>query len=175
MDKIQILGSPSVFFTLSAADLQWPDLHNHMPEEILVPPGDDQAARRQRRLALNNNPHIAAAYLDQRLQLFMKHFLIPLLGVAHFWYRYEWQERGSGHVHGFLWLKDAPNVDEIDFGVLKTPDVPVPPEQDEKIHTFTSFWSHNMFLRGSSHLIQAGSPNQSLGIMLYQNLILLCE
>ncbi|KAF9489761.1 hypothetical protein BDN71DRAFT_1511858 [Pleurotus eryngii] len=86
MGKIQVLGSLSVFFTLSAADLQWPDLHKHMPEEIPVPAGDDQAGRRQHRLALNNNPHIAAAYLDKRLQLFMKNFLIPFLGVAHFWY-----------------------------------------------------------------------------------------
>lgn len=140
MDKIQVLGSPSIFFTLSAADLQWPDLHKHMPEEIPVPAGDDRAGRRQHTLALNNNPHIAAAYLDKRLQLFMKHFLIPLLGVAHFWYRYEWQEGGSGHIHGFLWLKDAPNADEIDWDVLKMPDTVIPPEQEEKMCNFTTFW-----------------------------------
>ena len=31
------------------------------------------------------------------------------------WYRYEWQHRGSGHVHGFLWLKDGPNLQEMDL------------------------------------------------------------
>jgi hypothetical protein len=31
MDMIRKKGSPDVFFTLSAADLQWPDLHQHMP------------------------------------------------------------------------------------------------------------------------------------------------
>ncbi|KAF9501698.1 hypothetical protein BDN71DRAFT_1438317 [Pleurotus eryngii] len=69
----------------------------------------------------------------------MKHFLIPLLGVQHFWYRYEWQERGSGHVHGFLWLKDAPNVDEIDWKVLAGGDTPIPREQEDRIKAFTTY------------------------------------
>jgi hypothetical protein len=29
--QIRDLGCPSVFFTCSAADIQWPDLHRHMP------------------------------------------------------------------------------------------------------------------------------------------------
>jgi hypothetical protein len=28
-------GSPHVFFTASSADIQWPDLHQHMPSHIL--------------------------------------------------------------------------------------------------------------------------------------------
>jgi ATP-dependent DNA helicase PIF1 len=107
MDMTRDLNSPHLFFTLSAADLQWSDLHKHMPTN------DPKEQFRRRKSALNSNPHIAAAYFDKRVQLFVKHFLTPLLGVVHFWYRYEWQERGSGHVHGFLWLKDAPTVDEI--------------------------------------------------------------
>lgn len=78
LDAIQVMGCPSAFITLSAADLQWTDLHGHMPSEIPVPPGDDRAARQQRRLALNRNPHIAATYLDKRAQLFFKHVLGPI-------------------------------------------------------------------------------------------------
>lgn len=29
------------------------------------------------------------------------------------WYRFEWHNRGSGHVHGFLWLKDTPSISQI--------------------------------------------------------------
>lgn len=140
-DMIRVLGSPHVFFTLSAADLQWPDLHKHMPPECEVPAGDDQAARRQRRLALINNPHLAAAYLDLRAQLFLKHVLCPLLGVKHFWFRYEWQERGSGHIHGFLWLKDAPNPDDINWDLLKENDnQPIGEEQETKMKEFVTYW-----------------------------------
>jgi hypothetical protein len=99
-----------------------------------------QIARQRRHIALNKNPHIAAAYLDQRLQVYFNHFLVPLLGVEHFWYRYEWQERGSGHIHGFLWLKDAPNPDDINFDLLKKPDVLIPDEQQEKMRLFTDYW-----------------------------------
>ena len=67
---------------------------------------------------MNNNPHIAAAYLHERVQIFMSHVIHLLLGAIDFWCRYEWQEHGSGHVHGFLWLKDAPNPDDIDWSTL---------------------------------------------------------
>jgi hypothetical protein len=32
MDFIHEKGTPDMFWTLSAADLQWPDLHRHMPQ-----------------------------------------------------------------------------------------------------------------------------------------------
>jgi ATP-dependent DNA helicase PIF1 len=140
MDMIRTRTLPHAFFTLSAADLQWPDLHRHMPKTVEEPTNDARLARQRRRIALNKNPHIAAAYLDQRLQVFFKHFLVPLLGVEQFWYRYEWQERGSGHIHGFLWLRDAPDQDEIDFDLLKNPDAIIPDEQEEKMKSFTDYW-----------------------------------
>lgn len=141
-DMIRLIGSPHVFFTLSAADLQWPDLHRHMPTEINVPEGDLAKAQRQRRLALNNNPHLAAQYLDHRVQLFLKHFLSPLLGVKDFWYRYEWQDRGSGHVHGFFWLKDAPSTDGINWNLLKDDDTEIPADQRARMDDFIKYWDN---------------------------------
>ena len=35
--------------------------------------------------------------------------------VIYFWCRYEWQHRGSPHVHGFIWIEGAPNMDNIDW------------------------------------------------------------
>ncbi len=141
MDAINILGSPHAFITLSAADFQWPGLHRHMPKECDVPDGDEKAEKRQRRKALNSNPHIAATYLDKRVQLFMKHVIGPLLGVKHYWYRYEWQERGSGHIHGFLWLKDAPNPDDIDWDHIKKPDAIISDDQQVKVDKFITYWN----------------------------------
>ncbi|KAJ3525773.1 hypothetical protein NMY22_g10434 [Coprinellus aureogranulatus] len=136
VDVMKVKGSPHIFFTLSAADLQWPDLHQHMPNS-----GDGGPSTRQkRREALNTNPHIAAAYLDARIEAYMEHFLKPLLGVEDFWYRYEWQARGSGHIHGFLWLKDAPNPDDIDWNTLKKPDAIIPEDQQEKMDQFLGYW-----------------------------------
>ena len=141
---IRVRGSPSFFFTLSAADLQWPDLHKHMPSELSAEnaPTQDNTGkreRRQRRLALERNPHIAASYLDQRVQIFMKHYMPTVFPMEHFWYRYEWQERGSGHIHGFVWLKDAPNPDDINWDLLKNNDR-IPDEQLTKMESFRDYW-----------------------------------
>lgn len=148
-DALQIQGCPAVFWTLSAADLQWPDLHRHMPQEIDVPPDDERAARRQRRLALNRNPHLAAEYLDLRVQLFLKEVMAPLFGVKHFWYRYEWQDRGSGHVHGFFWLNNAPDMDKIDWDLLKDPNAIISDDQTARMLEFTTFFDR---------LIKASNP-----------------
>ncbi|KAL5615052.1 hypothetical protein BROUX41_005116 [Berkeleyomyces rouxiae] len=46
-----------------------------------------------------------------RFTLFMKHVIKKCPGYDDYWNRYEWQGRRSSHCHGFLWIRDAPNVD----------------------------------------------------------------
>ena len=36
-----------------------------------------------------------------------------LLGATDYWLRFEWQHRGSPHVHGLAWLKGAPDVERV--------------------------------------------------------------
>jgi len=113
------------------------------------PTHDPGLACQRRCLALNNNPHIAAAYLDQRLQVYFKYFMVPLLGIHQFWYWFEWQERGSRHIHGFLWLQDTPEADEIEWDLLKKPEAIIPDEQTIKMGHFIEYWNH---------IITASSP-----------------
>ena len=42
----------------------------------------------------------------------MKDFYEEVLGVKDFWLRFEWQHRGSPDVHGLVWLKDAPSIEQ---------------------------------------------------------------
>ena len=35
--------------------------------------------------------------------------------IKEFWLRYECQSRGSPHIHGVLWHKDAPDMNEENF------------------------------------------------------------
>lgn len=86
LDMIRVTGIPHLFFTFSAADLQWPDLHQHMPLEMNRPPEDERARKHQWWLALEQNPHIAATYLDKHFQILFKYVLAPTLGIKHFWY-----------------------------------------------------------------------------------------
>ena len=96
------LNAPHLFITASAADLQWFDLHAQMPG---FERHSERTEHEQYRAASDNlthNPHIAAKYLTCRFELFLKHVICKVFKVRDHWYRYEWQARGSGHVHSFL-------------------------------------------------------------------------
>jgi len=53
--------SPNVFFTVSSADIQWLDMHQHMPEYDINEPENAQSYK-QHMENLNNNPAIASYY-----------------------------------------------------------------------------------------------------------------
>ena len=120
MAMVNQLGCGHIFFTLSAADTHWPDLHRIIEEARAVwsggPPLDvgtlePEAAHRRRVDNLTNFPHICAAFLYYRVCLFLDIIKnIPVLKVVDYWCRYEWQFRGSGHLHGILWLENGPEI-----------------------------------------------------------------
>ncbi|XP_012146256.2 uncharacterized protein LOC105663231 [Megachile rotundata] len=103
------LGLPTIFFTLSAADYHWPDLFS------LLAPGTDPASlsERQRRDLMHENPLLVAYFFQRSCDVFIKKVLRPVFKVADYWSRFQWQWRGSPHIHGLLWLKDAPSIDEM--------------------------------------------------------------
>jgi hypothetical protein len=111
-DLIQQIVSPTIFFTLSATDMQWPDLHKLMPGTF---PADPAQARKWRRQNVIDNPHIVASYMHLRQTMFREEIFLKFHKATNYWCRYEWQHRGSPFVHGFLWLKDAPNMDTLNW------------------------------------------------------------
>jgi ATP-dependent DNA helicase PIF1 len=91
-----------LFITLSCADMQWDDLHRHMPryEEYLT--GNNETRRKIVWENVQNNPHIVAHYLEIRFRIFLKTVLKQHFNVEDHWYRFERQMRGSSHIHGML-------------------------------------------------------------------------
>ena len=55
------------------------------------------------------NPAIADWFFFYRVQKFIE---VGVLGATDYWIGFEWQHRGSPHVHG-LGLPNAPNVKEL--------------------------------------------------------------
>jgi hypothetical protein len=100
-DMIEQIGPPTLFYTLSMADLSWPDLHRLMPDDPFrdgLLPGESYRIRCRN---LANNPHIVASYLSvkhQHLRETVSQHLSSASPAAlvDFWYRVEWQARGSG-------------------------------------------------------------------------------
>jgi ATP-dependent DNA helicase PIF1 len=62
---------------------------------------------------MENNPAIVAWFFDRRVDIFMKTFMKKFFPVKDFWFRYEWQHRGSPHIHGLMWFEGAPDCSNI--------------------------------------------------------------
>ncbi|KAL7290849.1 hypothetical protein TKK_0015583 [Trichogramma kaykai] len=110
-NMVDQIGKPTIFFTLSAADYHWPDLYR-----LLAPSTDySDLQSEQKRKLMHDNPLIVGYFSKERVELFMSKVLIPVFRVKDYWYRFEWQNRGSPHVHGLLYLQDEPEfiVDDM--------------------------------------------------------------
>ena len=100
-DMLDQIGTPTFFYTLSMADMSWPDLHCLMPEDPFRPGLTVSQSYEIRARNVANNPHIVASYLSTRHQ-HLRETVLQHLGIndnctiEDFWYRIEWQLRGSG-------------------------------------------------------------------------------
>ena len=103
---VYTLGLPTVFFTHSAADLQWPEL------ACLICPNDPDSSS-SRLKALNDNPAMDDWFFYHCINKFVEVFYKGVLGAIDYWMRFKWQHRGSPHVHGVAWLEGAPNVETV--------------------------------------------------------------
>lgn len=112
------LGTPTVFFTLSAADYHWPDLFRilrpRMDRDLQARFDSDTLSLNDRATIMHDNPATVAWFFETRCDVFLAEFMKKVFKIADYWYRFEWQHRGSPHIHGIMWLQDAPNVDDID-------------------------------------------------------------
>lgn len=63
---------------------------------------------------MHENPLITAWFFQKRVKAFLTGVVKQCFEVEDFWYRFEWQWRGSPHVHGVLWLKNGPKFENLD-------------------------------------------------------------
>ena len=110
----QIDSQGLIFFTFSAADLHWPKLHNLMPSSGNHAEGETVARRNHQNII--DNPHIAVWFFSKWFEIFFNDVLKPQWDLEYWWYRFEWQHRGSIHVHeiGKKW-----NAPEINWSQMK--------------------------------------------------------
>ena len=116
---IRQLGTPTWFFTLSAADMKWPDRQygaSYNDEDVKALSFEEKSNW------LRRNPVTAARHFQYRLSCFFQDVLRskakPLGEIVDYAIRVEFQSRGSPHAHCVLWVKDAPK-----YGVDSNEDV----------------------------------------------------
>ena len=113
------LVTPTWVFTLSAADLKWPDIFQIIARQYGVIYIDDEVAG----LSFNGksnwlkcNPVTAARHFQHRpnalFQGFLRSTAKPLGEIADYAIRIEFQARGSPHAHCVILVKDAPKHTE---------------------------------------------------------------
>ena len=139
---VRQLGMPTWFLTLSAADMQWPEVIQsiaHQYGKVLT--FDDVKAMpwEEKCKWLRSNPVTASRQFKHRLDQFFKEFIggkaHPIGELQDYMIRIEFQARGSPHAHTILWIKDTPKLDvntdeEVISFIDKYQTCVIPDEED---------------------------------------------
>lgn len=116
LDIIKNLGPPHYFVTLSCNDLNWIDMKKALLIADGNPDKDPNSINQQdaQRL-IELYPAVVSRHFSFRVSKFMeflKHNEEIFGGkLEHFWWRVEFQNRGSPHVHLVVWIEDHPEFD----------------------------------------------------------------
>ena len=112
---IRQLGPASLFCSFSSAETQW--IHLRILAKLV---GDKEYSDtelqnltwEEKSRLIQSDPVTCARHFDYQFNHFLKHFLMsgatPLGKIADWFYRVEYQQRGSPHIHMLIWLEDAP-------------------------------------------------------------------
>ena len=119
MAMVRQLSIPTIFFSLSAADTKWTNLLISLAKllhNVTYTKSDIENMTWEEKCTLiSSHPAACARYFHNRVQKFFKYVLhsphSPFGHLEDFFYRIEFQHRGSPHVHGLLWIKGAPKFD----------------------------------------------------------------
>ena len=123
---IRQLGKPTWFCSFSAAETRWIHLikilgrlidNKHYTDDEVK-----QMTWQKKSELIQKDPVTCARNFEHMVQQFIHNFIKsschPIGEVADFFYRVEFQQRGSPHIHGLFWIKNAP-----EYGKDKDEDI----------------------------------------------------
>ena len=153
LGMIRQLGIPTWFLTLSAADMQWPDVIQTIARQYGTKITDEDVKTmsfEEKSKWLRQNPVTTARHFQYRLntffQVFLKSTAHPVGELIDYAIRIEFQARGSPHAHTILWIKDAPKLNvNSDKDVCSFIDKYVKcsiPEEEELAQVVTKVQKH---------------------------------
>ena len=115
---IRQLGPATFFASFSAAETRWKhvlkilgnvvDGVDYSDEDV------DNLTWVEKCRLIQSDPATCARHFDRQVQLlfrFLKDGVEPLGPLVDYFYRVEFQQRGSPHIHCLLWIKDSPKLD----------------------------------------------------------------
>ena len=134
------LGNPTWFCSFSAAETRWIHLIKILGRLVDYKDYTDDEIKgmtwQKKSELVQKDPVTCARNFEHMVQLFI-HNLIkssnhPIGEVVDFFYRVEFQQRGSPHIHGLFWIKNAPEYGkDSDDDIAKFVDVSCQAGSDE--------------------------------------------
>ena len=117
---IRQLSLPTWFMSLSAADTRWTDLLRMLAklnDGIEYSEKELDAMTWQEKTKLvQKDPVTCSRYFEHRVQEFLntvrKSDCEPIGKVKDYFYRVEFQQRGSPHIHMLVWIENTPTLDK---------------------------------------------------------------
>ena len=114
---IRQLGIPTLFLSFSANDLHWSELivtlgnlvdNTDYTDDVLR----DSLSWETRSRLVQSDPVTCVRHFDHRISQFIQTVLkspnSPLGVMEDYFYRVEFQQRGSPHIHMLVWIKNSP-------------------------------------------------------------------
>ncbi len=110
------LGTPTFFCTFSAAEMRWPEVITAIKAQQGETVNFDELDWSEKCEILRSNPVTAMRMFEKRVEALMRDLIMsparPIGEVIDFFYRVEFQLRGSPHIHCLFWVKDAPEFEK---------------------------------------------------------------
>ena len=114
---VRQLDIPTWFITFSAADMMWTEPIQIIAQQQGVTLTDEEVKSldwQEKCNWIRSNPVTAARHFQFRAQKFIHGVLMsdahPVGHIVDYFYRVEFQQRGSPHLHCLFWVKDAPKI-----------------------------------------------------------------
>ncbi|CAF0955166.1 unnamed protein product, partial [Brachionus calyciflorus] len=124
--SIRQLGCPSFFITFSPAEVDWEELIGILVKikekrDISLNEARNEVSRERKIDLVSKDPITVARYFENRMGELLKYCFRSISGpfnphsVVDFFWRVEFQNRGSPHIHMLTWHKDAPKYEKGDL------------------------------------------------------------
>ena len=158
------LGNPTWFCSFSAAETRWTHLLKTLGKIVEKKDYTDDEIKQmtweQKSDLIQKDPVTCARNFDHMVQLFsrdvLKSSVMPVGEIVDYFYRVEFQQRGSPHIHGLFWvnfctiiIKVAKDISAIPRTELDTIHNPV----GINVDSLTSFLFPDFFFEKMSRLL----------------------
>lgn len=108
------IGIPTWFVTFSAAELRWSEVLSTLLYLNNDDRDPDDLTWVEKCSLISDNPLVCARMFDHRVKSLFTDLIMspswPLGEVVDYFFRTEFPQKGSPHIHCLLWIKDAPKL-----------------------------------------------------------------